>query len=157
MPVSHHEYLFYSLCLRFGVPVISVRQDYKQDIKQTGQLVKNFDFICHTKNKIYLIDVKGFSKLVGDSKVTIHDINSLLTLEKIYGRNAKALFVYVWVDGKVAVDKDIFTQKFRIKAIEVSKFKKIARQQKGWKGWFYRCDKNKLKNIWEFFPQFKSG
>ena len=155
MPVSYHEHLFYSLCLKYGIPVIPVRQDYKQDIKKGKEKIKNFDFICHTKNKIYLIDVKGFSKLVGDSKAGIDSINSLLTLEKLYGKNATALFVYVWVDGKCFLDKDIFNQKFRIKAIEVKEFQKISKQQKGWEGKFYRCDNKKLKNIWEFFPEFK--
>jgi hypothetical protein len=34
MPVSYHEHLFYSLCLKSGVTVIPVRQDYKLDIKK---------------------------------------------------------------------------------------------------------------------------
>jgi len=158
MPVSYHEHFFYSLCLRGGIPIIPVRQDYKQDIKGFGTKIKNFDFICHYKNKIYLIDVKGFSRLFGDTKVTSNDIDSLLTLEKLYGKNAIALFVYVWMDRKCSLDKDVFNQKFRIKAIEVTNFKKISKKQKGWGDIFYRIDprfKDKLKDIWDYFPQFK--
>jgi len=152
MPVSYFEYIFYSLCLKNGIPIFSVRQDAKQDIR--GIKVKNFDFICHTKSKVYLIDVKGSAKLAGDVKATKDDINSMKTLKKLYGRKAEALFVFLWLEDS-QLQKDTFNQKFKIKAIDVDTFDKFKKLQKGWGGVFYRCPPKKLKNIWDFFPEFK--
>jgi hypothetical protein len=51
MPVSFHEYYFYSLCLKAKLSVIAVRQDTKQDIG--GKKIKNFDFIINTKKNCF--------------------------------------------------------------------------------------------------------
>jgi len=157
MPVSYNEYLFYSLCLKNKIPVVFIRQDTKLDIR--GMKIKNFDFICHTKNKIYLIDVKGFSKIQGDTKVNEEDIKSMTQLQKLYGKKATSLIVFVWVDRNLKLRNDVFSQKFRIKVLEVSKYRKI----KKWGGYWdrartkkaYRFHISKLKEIWDFFPKLK--
>jgi len=155
MPSSHFEYIFYSLCLRAEVPTFPLRQDVKQDIHK--KKIKNIDFICYSGRKIYLIDVKGLSKLSGDTKVSKDDLESMKTLKEIYGENAEALFVYVWIKKKIDQDvkNDLLLQKFRVKAITLDEFKKDMIQQKGWGDKFYRCNNSLVKNIWEFIPNFK--
>ena len=156
MPSSHFEYIFYSLCLRAEVPTFSLRQDRKQDIGK--RKIKNIDFICYHEKKIYLIDVKGLSKLTGDTKVAREDIEAMEELKKIYGKNAEGLFVYLWVNKKIDFEKekDLLLQRFRAKAIDIDTFKKNMIQQKGWKDKFYRCNKSLVKNIWEYIPDFAS-
>jgi len=154
MPVSHFEYIFYSLCIRAQVPTFSLRQDFKQVIAKTK--IKNIDFICYHQKKIYLIDVKGMSTLTGDTKVAREDIQAMEVLKETYGKNAEALFVYLWVKKKIDIEpeKDLLLQKFRVKAIDLDAFKSNMVLQKGWGDKFYRCDKCLIKNIWEYIPNF---
>lgn len=154
MPSSHFEYIFYSLCLRAEVPTFSLRQDFKQVIGK--KRLKNIDFICYHEKKIYLIDVKGLSKLGGDTKVTKEDIEAMKELKQIYGENTEALFVYLWVKKKIDTEpeKDLLLQKFRVKAIDLSTFQNNMVQQKGWGNKFYRCDRSLVKNIWDYIPNF---
>ena len=155
MPSSYFEYIYYSLCLRSKVPTFPMRQDFKQDIQD--KKIKNIDFICYSDKKIYLIDVKGLSKLSGDTKVSRDDINGMKILEEIYGEHAVGLFVYVWIKKKIDQDvkKDLLLQKFRVKAITSKQFEKNMVQQKGWGDKFYRCNNALVKNIWEFIPNFE--
>lgn len=154
MPASHFEYIFYSLCIRAEVPTFSLRQDFEQVIRK--RRLKNIDFICYHEKKIYLIDVKGTSTLTGDTKIKFDDIETMKTLKEVYGRNAEALFVYVWNKRKIDVEpeKDLLLQKFKVKAIDLSTFVNNMVLQKGWGGKYYRCDKGLLKNIWVYIPTF---
>lgn len=154
MPSSHFEYIFYSLCLRAEIPTFSLRQDFKQVIGK--KRIKNIDFICYHEKKIYLIDVKGLSKLGGDTKVTKEDIEAMKTLKKIYGSHAEGLFVYLWVKKKIDLvpANDLLLQKFKVKAIDLDTFLDNMIQQKGWGNKFYRCNTDLVKNIWEYIPDF---
>jgi hypothetical protein len=152
MPVSFQEYYFYSLCLKAKLSIIAVKQDTKQDIN--GKRIKNFDFIINTNNTVFIIDVKGSSRIVGDTKVTRDDIDGLISLKKLYGKNVKALFVFFWTDSKLPVNESTIAIKFKIKAIDVNEFN--GRKQKGWNGNFLRCNRDDLKDIWEFIPEFKN-
>ncbi len=156
MPSSHFEYIFYSLCLRAEVPTFSLRQDFKQVVGK--RKLKNIDFICYHEKKIYLIDVKGLSKLAGDTKVAREDIETMEELKKMYGKNAEGLFVYLWVKKKIDFEreKDLLLQKFRAKAIDLDTFKNNMILQKGWGNKFYRCNNSLVKNIWEYIPDFAS-
>lgn len=152
MPVSFQEYYFYSLCLKAKLSIIAVRQDSKQDIG--GKKIKNFDFIINTKERVFLIDVKGSSKLVGDTKVSKDDITGLKALKKLYGKNVTVLFIFFWTDTKLSESNSTITSKFKIKAIDIEKFK--GNKQKGWNGNIYRCNRKTLKDIWEIIPEFKN-
>lgn len=152
MPVSFQEYYFYSLCLKAKLSIIAVRQDSKQDIG--GKKIKNFDFIINTKERVFLIDVKGSSKLVGDTKVSKDDITGLKALKKLYGKNVIVLFIFFWTDSKLSESNSTITSKFKIKAIDIEKFK--GSKQKGWNGNIYRCNRKTLKDIWEIIPEFKN-
>ena len=152
MPVSFQEYYFYSLCLKAKLSIIAVRQDSKQDIG--GKKIKNFDFIINTDTRVFLIDVKGSSKLVGDTKVSKDDISGLKALKKLYGENVTVLFVFFWTDSKLSLSKSRITSKFEIKAIDIDEFDGI--QQKGWNDNYYRCKRQTLKDIWEIIPEFKN-
>jgi len=118
--------------------------------------LKNIDFICYHEKKIYLIDVKGSSKLRGDTKVSIEDIETMRALKEMYGKNAEGLFVYLWVKKKIDIEpkEDLLLQKFRVKAIDLNTFQNDMTQQKGWGGKYYRCGASMLKNIWEYIPDF---
>lgn len=59
-----------------------------------------------------LIDLKGSSGNIEDSKVNEHDIKSLETLQNLYGPNAKALFVFLWLKG-TSLEEDLFKQGFK--------------------------------------------
>lgn len=152
MPVSFQEYYFYSLCLKAKLSIIAVRQDSKQDIG--GKKIKNFDFIINTKERVFLIDVKGSSKIVGDTKVSKDDITGLKALKKLYGKNVTVLFIFFWTDTKLSESNSTITSKFKIKAIDIEKFK--GSKQKGWNGNIYRCNRKTLKDIWEIIPEFKN-
>lgn len=156
MPSSHFEYIYYSLCLRAEVPTFPLMQDLKQTIHR--KKIKNIDFICYSERKIFLTDVKGSSKLVGDTKISIDDMKTMETLCDLYGDNAIPLFVYIWIKKKLDYDEknDLLLQRFRVKAVTLDAFRKKMIQQKGWGGKFYRCDKIILKNIWEYIPNFKT-
>jgi len=153
MPVSFHEHYFYSLCLKAKLSVIAVRQDSKQDI--SGKKIKNFDFIINTKNRVYLIDIKGSSQLTGDTKVSQEDIDGLKALKKLYGARVTVLFVFFWTDNKLTLSSDgTITNRFKIKAIDVEKYK--GQLQKGWAGNVLRCDRTTLQDIWKIIPEFKN-
>ena len=155
MPFSLHEYLFYALCLQRKVPIFLMRQDTKQDIR--GYSVKNFDFICHSEdgNQIFLIDLKGSSGDVEDTKVNENDIDSLEKLQRVYGPNVKGLFVFFWLKG-TKVEGDLFKQNFRIKALSVDEYKEKMRSQGKWGTVeYFRCSKRDLKDIWSYIPELK--
>ena len=160
MPSSHYEPIFYSMCLKAAVPTFPLMQDLKQSVEKKE--IKNIDFICYSQKKIYLIDVKGTNTLSGDTKISDNDINALKTLTEIYGKNAVPLIVYVWTKPKldyIEID-DLLLQRFRIKAIDMNSFEKNVKWSGSWaKGSstkYHRCDKNLLKNIWEYIPNFSS-
>jgi len=160
MPTSHYEPIFYSMCLKAMVPTFALMQDLKQSIDK--KKIKNIDFICYSKKKIYLIDVKGTNTLTGDTKISNKDIEALITLKNIYGRNAIGLIVYIWTKPKYehVEDKDLLLHKFKVKAIDVNLFKKniqwYGKWSKGSKTIYYRCNKDIIKNIWYYIPNFKT-
>ncbi|MDA3871166.1 MAG: hypothetical protein PF551_02295 [Candidatus Marinimicrobia bacterium] len=160
MPSSHYEPIFYSLCLKAQVPTFPLMQDLKQTIEKKS--IKNIDFICYSEKKIYLIDIKGSANLTGDTKISDLDIKALSTLKGIYGDNAIALIVYVWVKKKIEFieKKDLLLQKFKVKAIDLETFSNSIRWSGVWsknsKNKYHRCNKEKLKNIWEYIPDFQT-
>lgn len=156
MASSHFEYVYYSLCLRAEVPTFPLMQDLKQTVNK--KKIKNIDFICYSEKKIYLIDVKGTSRLTGDTKISIADMEAMDKLREIYGENAIPLFVYVWMKKKIEYqeEKDYLLQRFRVKCITLDVFRDNMIQQKGWGNKFYRCDKILLNNIWNLIPNFKN-
>lgn len=158
MPSSHYEPIFYSMCLKAGVPTFPLMQDLKQTVEKKS--LKNIDFICYSDKKIYLIDVKGTNNLTGDTKISDNDIDSLKKLKEIYGENAYGLIVYIWTKSKLEFDSqnDLLLQKFKVKAIEINEFEDKIKWSGKWssksKTKFYRCEKTNLKNIWDFIPNF---
>jgi hypothetical protein len=131
-----------------------MRQDTKQDIR--GYSVKNFDFICHNeKGEIFLIDLKGSSGNVEDTKVSENDIKSLEKLQNLYGKNVKAMFIFFWLKD-TKLERDFFKQNFKIKSILLDDFKKKMRSQGSWGAVkYFRCSKNDLKDIWYFIPKLR--
>lgn len=160
MPSSHYEPIFYSMCLKAQVPTFPLMQDLKQTVNKKE--IKNIDFICYSGKKIYLIDIKGTNNTNGDTKISDADILALNTLTDMYGSHAVPLIVYVWVKDKLELieEKDLLLQKFKVKAIDLSSFtnsiKWSGSWSKGGKNKYHRCEKDKLKNIWEYIPNFKN-
>ncbi len=160
MPFSHYEPIFYSLCVKAEVPTFPLMQDLKQTIEK--KKIKNIDFICYSEKKIYLIDVKGTNKLNGDTKISDNDIQALKVLKEIYGNNAQGLIVYVWTKPKIDFieAEDLLLQKFRLKAVEIETFERNLKWSGKWSKTstikYHRCDKDILRNIWEFIPNFKN-
>lgn len=160
MPSSHYEPIFYSMCLKAMVPTFALMQDLKQTIEKKE--IKNIDFICYSEQKIFLIDVKGTNNLRGDTKISNNDINALKTLKNIYGNNAKGLIVYIWTKPKYEhiIEKDLLLHKFKVKAIDIELFEDNLKWEGKWsknsKTTYLRCNKDILKNIWEYIPNFKT-
>lgn len=83
-------------------------------------------------------------------------MEGMRTLKEIYGKNAEALFVYIWIKRKIDVDPEdeLLLQKFKVKAIDLNTFLNNKILQKGWGDKYYRCDKALLKNLWVYTPTF---
>jgi hypothetical protein len=155
MPYSLHEYTFYALCLQTKIPIFLMRQDTKQDIR--GYTVKNFDFICHSQEakQIFLIDLKGSSGDVEDTKVSENDIKSLERLQKIYGPNVTGLFIFFWLK-ETTLKGDLFGQTYKIKALSLDEYKEKMRSQGKWGSLeYFRCGKKVVRDIWDYIPELK--
>lgn len=129
-----------------------MRQDARQDIR--GYSAKNFDFVCHNEKKkeVFLIDLKGSSGIVEDTKVREDDLNTLRKLQAIYGSNVRGLFVFFWLKRN-KLNGDRFEQTFRIKALSVDEYGKKMKPT-NWRGkTFFRCSKNDLKDIRFYLPE----
>jgi len=129
-----------------------MRQDAKQDIR--GYSAKNFDFICYNEDKkqVFLIELKGSSGRLEDTKVRKDDIDTLRKLQELYGSNVKGLIVFFWLK-RTRLDRDLFEQSFRIKALSVDEYNKIKKPTKWGGKAIFRCSKNDLRDVWCYIPK----